>query len=80
MKRSEKITVSIPGELKEQLYSLKEELHTSMSSIYKEALESYIQQKERERWEKAAELMKEEYKHNPELKEWIDFEEEIYEN
>ena len=36
-----KITVSIPHELKEQLVTLKDELHISMSAIYKEALESY---------------------------------------
>ena len=49
-----KITVTIPNELKCQLVALKNELKTSMSSIYKEALEAYIEKKEIERWEKGA--------------------------
>ena len=54
--KAEKITVTIPYELKEQVIALKEELKTSVSSIYKEALESYMKQKEIERWEKGAAL------------------------
>lgn len=52
--KSEKITLTIPSELKAQLTALKDELHLSASAIYKEALEAYLQQKELERWEKAA--------------------------
>ena len=52
--QTEKITVTIPNELKRQLVELKNELNTSMSSIYKEALEAYIEKKEIERWEKGA--------------------------
>ena len=52
--RTEKITVTIPNELKRQLVQLKDELKISMSSIHKEALESYIEKKEIERWEKGA--------------------------
>lgn len=36
----------------------KNELKTSMSTIYKEALEGYIEKKEMGKWEKAAELAK----------------------
>lgn len=54
--KSEKITVTIPFELKEQLLVLKNELHTSISAIYKEALESYMKQKEIEKWEKGAKM------------------------
>ncbi len=54
--KSEKITVTIPHELKEQLVLLKDELHTSISAIYKEALENYMKQNEIEKWEKGAKL------------------------
>jgi len=78
IQKAEKITVTIPYELKEQLHDLKNELHTTMSAIYKDALQSYIEQKERDKWKKAAELMIEEYENNPELKDWVDFEEDFY--
>ena len=54
--KAEKITVTIPYELKEQLIILKDELKISISAIYKEALESYMKQKEIEKWEKGAHL------------------------
>lgn len=53
---AEKITVTIPHKLKGQLVALKDELQTSMSTIYKEALEAYIEKKEIEKWQKAAEM------------------------
>ena len=43
---AEKITVIIPHDLKEKLVSIKDELKTSMSAIYKEALEAYLEKKE----------------------------------
>lgn len=51
---SEKITVTIPHDLKEKLVNIKDELKTSMSAIYKEALEAYLEKKELEKWEKGA--------------------------
>lgn len=51
---SEKITVTIPLELKERLINAKDELKTTMSSIYREALESYLEKKELEKWERGA--------------------------
>ncbi len=78
IQKAEKITVTIPYELKEQLHSLKNELHTSMSAIYKDALKSYIEQKECDKWSKAVELMTKEYENNPELSDWLDFEEDLY--
>jgi len=52
--KAEKITITVPYELKEQVLALKEELHVSISSLYKDAMQSYIKQKEIERWERAA--------------------------
>lgn len=76
--KAEKITVTIPYELKEQLNALKDEFHTSMSAIYKEALKAYVEQKEREKWRNAVELMEKEYETNPELSDWLEFEEDFY--
>jgi len=53
---AEKITVTIPHELKERLVCLKDESKTSMSAIYKEALEGYLEKKEREKWERGFRL------------------------
>ena len=52
--KSEKVTITIPSELKEKLTDIKEELNVSISSIYKEALEAYLDTKEMKRWEKGA--------------------------
>jgi len=53
---TEKITFNMPVELKEKVMQLKDELKVSLSTIYNEAVKNYIQQKERERWQKGAEL------------------------
>jgi len=52
----EKITISVPSELKDRVLELKNEFHTSISSLYKEAMEEYLKQKEIQKWQKAAEL------------------------
>lgn len=54
--KAEKITLTIPSELKEQLVILKDELQISTSALYREALESYIKQKELQKWEEGAKL------------------------
>jgi len=76
--KAEKITVTIPYELKEQLQSLKNEFQTTMSAIYKDALKAYVKQKEIEKWKKAVNLMQYEYKNNSELSDWMEFEEDFY--
>jgi predicted transcriptional regulator len=68
--KSEKVTITIPSELKERLNDLKEELNTSVSSIYKEALEDYLESREIKRWERGAKLAQKD-------KRYIDFVEEI---
>ena len=52
--KSEKVTITIPSELKDKLSIIKEEMNVSISSIYKEALEAYLEDKEMKRWEKGA--------------------------
>lgn len=54
--KAEKITVTIPHELKEQLFAIKKARQTSLSAIYKAALESYIRQEEMEKWENGAKM------------------------
>ncbi len=76
----EKVTFNIPSDLKERASRLKDELHISMSALYKDAIDAYVKQKEREQWENAAKLMRKEYEKNPELREWLEFEDEIYDN
>ncbi len=53
---SSKITVTIPEEIASQLMVIKNELKTSMSAIYKEALEYYLEKKEIERWEQGVKM------------------------
>ncbi|HFD13764.1 MAG TPA: hypothetical protein ENJ34_00510 [Epsilonproteobacteria bacterium] len=52
----EKVTFNIPRELKEQVVSLKEELHVSLSTIYNEAITNYIKQKELDKWQRGVSL------------------------
>lgn len=51
-----KVTVTIPHEIATQLNQIKNELKTSMSAIYKEALEAYLERKEIEKWEQGVKL------------------------
>jgi predicted transcriptional regulator len=50
----EKTTFNLPSDLKQRVTEIKDELHMSMSSIYVEAIKQYVEQKEKEKWEKAA--------------------------
>lgn len=53
---AQKVTVTIPYELKNKLNELKDDMKVSISSIYKEALENYIEQKEIQKWQKGVHL------------------------
>ena len=44
------------SELKNKVVELKNEFHTSISSLYKEAMEEYLKQKEIQKWQEAAQL------------------------
>jgi hypothetical protein len=74
----EKTTLNMPIELKQKVLELKDELKLSMSAIYIQAIEEFVKKQEEQKWIKAAKIMKEEYENNPELKDWIEFEEDIY--
>ncbi|MEY4505009.1 MAG: hypothetical protein RL154_1306 [Pseudomonadota bacterium] len=53
---TKKVTVNIPLELNVQLEAIKESCHSTMSIIFREALEAYAKQKEIERWERGIDL------------------------
>lgn len=53
---TDKITVTIPHDMKERLVRVKNEMKTSMSAIYKEALDNYLEKKELEKWERGFKL------------------------
>lgn len=75
----EKITFSVPVELKRSLEDMKVELGCSMSSILVEAIGDFREKLERKKWKKAANFMSEEYENNAELKDWARFEEDVLE-
>ncbi len=77
-KEIEKVTFNIPSNLKRKATLLKDEMNISMSTLYKEAIEAYVREKEILKWQKAADIMSDEYETNTELKEWLEFEEDIH--
>ncbi len=54
--KMEKVTFNMPIELKKKVLKLSDEMHTSLSSIYNEAIEEYIKNKELERWNRGIEI------------------------
>ena len=54
--KMEKVTFNMPSELKAKLTMLKEEMHVSFSTLYNEALERFVKEKELEKWEKGAQM------------------------
>ena len=67
---TEKITFNMPVELKNQVMQLKGELKVSLSTIYNEAVKSYVQQKELERWKRAADSAAKYKKYTADMKEF----------
>jgi hypothetical protein len=75
----EKVTVVLPQLLKNEVLQLKETLHVSMNTIYQTAIAEYVAKKKREQLRAEAKMMLNEYNENPEIRELIEFEEEINE-
>ena len=73
---SEKITVTIPQDLKERLVEIKDELKTTMSSVYREALEDYLEKK---KWEKGATLASKDKEYKANSEDLINKKDEVYE-
>ncbi|MGE4398393.1 MAG: hypothetical protein AB7D29_02625 [Campylobacterales bacterium] len=76
---TEKITFNMPVELKNQVMQLKDELKVSLSTIYNEAVKNYVQQKELERWKRAAESAAKDKKYAADMKEFGGDEGGLYE-
>jgi len=53
-KEFDKVTFNIPTDLKKRVVALKEQMNVSLSTIYNEAIENYLKQKELQKWEKGA--------------------------
>jgi metal-responsive CopG/Arc/MetJ family transcriptional regulator len=77
--QQEKITITIPTQIKEEVAKLKDDLKVSMNSIYQTAIQEYVKQKNREKLRAEALQMVDEYKNNPEMIELSNFEEDIVE-
>lgn len=75
----EKVTITLPKHVKDEVAKLKDEMKISMNSIYQTAIHEYIKKKNKERLRLEASLMVEEYKSNPEMIELSNFEEDIVE-
>ena len=79
LSQQEKVTITLPTQIKEEVAKLKDEMIISMNSIYQIAIQEYIKQKNREKLRLEASQMVEEYKTNLEMIELLDFEEDIVE-
>lgn len=63
----ERITISLPTEISEEIEELKKELRMSKSEIFKKAFEKFLQEHKRQKLQKIAEMMAEEYKKDKKL-------------
>ncbi|WP_152184425.1 hypothetical protein [Sulfurimonas indica] len=52
----EKVSFNLPTNLKKEVSKLKDELKVSLNSIYKTAIEEYVEKQELAKWEKGAKL------------------------
>lgn len=77
--QQEKVTITLPTQIKEEVAKLKDEMKISMNSIYQTAIQEYVKKKNREKLRLEASQMVEEYKSNPEMIELSNFEEDIVE-
>jgi hypothetical protein len=74
----EKITINnLPKEFKDMALEVKNELKTSLNNVYIEIFKEYYQKREAEKLRKSAEIMASIYNEDEELKEWINFEEDV---
>ncbi|MFA6759554.1 MAG: hypothetical protein WCR69_00720 [Sulfuricurvum sp.] len=70
MVSTQKITINIPLELKEQLNELKDEMQTTLSSIYVEAIKKYLRDQEVAKWTRGFELASEDKQYQNLCKEY----------
>ncbi|MCK9257476.1 MAG: hypothetical protein M0P02_05325 [Sulfurospirillaceae bacterium] len=76
----EKITINnLPKEFKDMALEIKDELKTSLNSVYIEIFNEYYKKREVEKMKKSAEIMAAVYEEDEDLKAWSNFEEDMYE-
>ena len=54
--KQEKITFTLPSDLKAEVVKLKDELSVSLNYIYQQAITEYIKKQEMKKWEKGIKL------------------------
>lgn len=74
-----KVTVTIPHEIVTQLNQIKNELKVSMSAIYKEDLEVYLERKEIEKWEQGVKLARQDKQYIRFVNDCLDTKVDLYE-
>lgn len=63
----ERVTISLPEAISRDIEELKKELHISKSELFKTAFEKFSQDYRKQKLQKAAEMMLEEYKTDKDL-------------
>lgn len=54
LKKTEKVTFTLPSEIKEEAIKLKNTMNVSLNTIYKTAILEYLQKQESRKWEEGA--------------------------
>ena len=75
----QKVTVTIPSELKQKAVQLKQSLNISLNTIFNTALDEYLKKQELEKWERGAKLASKNKEYIQSSKELSDINESIYE-
>ena len=76
---TEKVTITIPCDMKTEIAKIKEDMKVSMNSIYQSAIKEYLTKKKRERLRKEAESMVSYYETNEDAVELLKEAGDIYE-
>jgi len=63
----ERITISLPPDISQEIETLKNELKVSKSELFKRAFEKFLKEYKKQKIRKMAEMMAGEYKTNKEL-------------
>lgn len=66
----DRITVSLPKKISEDIDTLKEELHVSKSEILKMAFENFMREHKKQKLKKVARIMAKEYEKDKKLTEF----------
>ena len=79
MTSTQKVTFNLPADLKDEVLKLKDELHVSLNTIYKNAIAEYIEKQEIKKWEEAAKIASKDEKYLVLCEELSNTKEDLYE-